>query len=107
MFLFAHVFADPGFPPGAVVDEANSSGITQANVRFEEFEDPLQDRRVASYCFTGLPPVRGGQVTTDVGDTFIPGFLRLEGSDSCGVRVIVNHLPGVFPGSDFFVLLYR
>jgi hypothetical protein len=108
MFLFAHIFPDPSPSQEPQVDEANSSGITQDNLRFEEFQDPLQERTVSSYCFTGLPPVRGGQVTTGVGDTFVPGFLTVNPeSESCGVRVFVNQSPGAIPGSDFFVLLYR
>ena len=50
-FLFATVFHD-GF-----VDEQASFRITSANVRVE------QGFNITRYCFSGLPPVSGGQVT--------------------------------------------
>lgn len=50
------------------VDASRSVGITQENVRIEESEaQDDQGMTVVSttYCFIGLPPVMGGQVTTD------------------------------------------
>ena len=50
--LFARVAAD------GIVDPANSQGITSGNVT-----KPLP---VGLYCFSGLPAIKGGQVTPEI-----------------------------------------
>lgn len=103
--LFAFVF------PGGTVDPAHSNGITDENVVYRDYESPPNPEVIfASYCFIGLPPVRGGQVTGGVGDKFGPyGLLELRPSDeTCPVRVILSDPPPdtISLPAGFHVLLY-
>jgi len=104
--LFAHVFRDG---ETVVVDEDQSSGITQENVRFEEFLTAAGAEPVSSYCFSDLPPVRGGQVTLGTGDSYFgPQVFLLVGTGTgdCRVRVIVNQSQFFADPHDFYLLLY-
>jgi hypothetical protein len=123
-FLFAHV--DPeGSPSGPVVDPNRSSGITRENVR-EEVEvlegaqspDPQGAPVITTtYCFIGLPPVIGGQVTMDgVGGFAAVVSPKLEinpADDGCPVRVSIHGFEQ-FPddhreppiAASFYILLY-
>ena len=70
--LFAHVKDD------GAVNTDRSVGITQKNV-FRDDIQVIDDRGrtlvSATYCFSGLPPVVGGQVTLD-GHPGFSGLLR-------------------------------
>ena len=58
--LFARVAAD------GTVDPANSQGVTSANVT-----KPLP---AGLYCFSGLPAIKGGQITPEI----VAGALQIE-----------------------------
>ena len=58
--LFARVAAD------GTIDPANSQGVTSGNVT-----KPLPG---GLYCFSGLPAIKGGQITPEIVD----GVLRIE-----------------------------
>jgi hypothetical protein len=49
--LYAHV------SPNGVIDVENSKGISQANITHPH---------TGLYCFSGLPVVKGGQITPDL-----------------------------------------
>jgi hypothetical protein len=80
--LFARVAAD------GTVDPANSQGVTSANVTKPSPAGGI-------YCFSGLPAIKGGQVTPEiVADGFFEfGLLGISNVDSlCS------------PGTQFFVV---
>lgn len=113
--LFAHVnlagHVDDGNPLSA-------SGITNENVRRVEKERELQDGRVVldiTYCFVGLPPAVGGQVTiTDGGSRGLASpRLNIDTQDpECPIMVTIVDELGVDPdelvrtGANFYILLY-
>lgn len=78
-FLFATVFSD------GTVNQAASNGITNENLRREENPD------VVRYCFFGLPPVVGGQVTFLAAGRspvrMIDLFVDPEGTGDCPILV--------------------
>jgi hypothetical protein len=94
--LSAHIFST-----GRVGVE--SSGITQENVRRVDVGDNL-----VLYCFSGLPPVVGGQVTLDglqsSGAGLTPHIAFLEAPD-CKIEVSIVGPNGSL-AYDFYVLLY-
>ena len=121
-FLFAHIHVDENAETS--VDPSRSVGITQENFRVDTevlegaaSPDPEGDSvLVTTYCFIGLPPVMGGQVTMD-GDAgyaaVVSPKLRLNDPDGCPVRISIHgfeqfpddHQEPPIPGS-FYVLLY-
>jgi hypothetical protein len=105
--LFAHVLSD------GTVERA--SGIAQKNVKLEERE-VLDDTGATlistSYCFIGLRPIEGGQVTVDghagPGGVITPS-LDLDTLDpACPIRVFFNDDSTEFasPATFFYILLY-
>jgi hypothetical protein len=77
-FLFAHVSAD-----GTV--DGLGGGITQANLDSIDIE-PGEEEGITNeweYCFTGLPPLSGGQVTIDGGKDAIAAITLETGNPDC------------------------
>lgn len=102
--LFARVAADGS------VDPANSQGVTSANVT-------KPPPAVGLYCFSGLPAIKGGQVTPEiVGNAFFEfgllGFGDAGGNCPPGTQFSVTTLSrndaGVlqFDTGPFFLHLY-
>jgi hypothetical protein len=102
--LFARVAAD------GTVDPANSKGVTSANVT-----KPLPD---GLFCFSGLPAIKGGQVTPEIvaQEFFESGLLGLGdalGNCPAGTQFFVTTLSrtdaGVlsFDSGPFFLHLYQ
>jgi len=111
-FLFARVF------PDGTVDPSYSLGITDENISSRLTTHPADlDLIFTSYCFSGLPPISGGQVAISpgVGDSYTGGFVDVpgvndadaEGETVCQARVIVIQ-DQVNAGDpvNFHVLLY-
>jgi hypothetical protein len=96
------------------VDASRSVGITQEHVRTEQREVPDDRGRIlvsTSYCFIGLPPVVGGQVTTDCHEgsgALVSPKLQMNPFDTeCPVRVSLqgrNQFAAI--ADSFFILLY-
>lgn len=81
-FLFAHVSAD------GTVDDLGG-GITQANLDSIDIE-PGEEEGITNeweYCFTGLPPLSGGQVTIDGGKDAIAAITLETGNPDCSPLV--------------------
>lgn len=105
--IFAHVLSD-----GTV--EEGTGGIAQENVRLEERQVPDDTGAIltsASYCFIGLPPVVGGQVTIDGHEGpggLISPSLQLNSFDTeCPIRVFFNNRSEfAAPAAFFYILLY-
>lgn len=106
--LFAHVFLT------GIVDDRVQGGITQDNLR--RVETPVGDGTLdIKYCFSGLPPVVGGQVTIVDGGSrglALPR-LDLETQDpECPIMVTIVDELGVDPDrlvrtqAEFHILLY-
>lgn len=105
--LFAHVRSD-----GTVA--GGTGGISQQNVRLEEFsvlDDTGATLISTTYCFIGLPPVEGAQVTIDghegPGGLISPSVQMNSFDTACPIRVFFNDrnefaAPAVF----FYILLY-
>jgi hypothetical protein len=94
--LSAHIFST------GRVDDSTPGGITQENVRRVDMAPG------AVYCFSGLPPVVGGQVTLDglqsSGVGLTPHITILPDPD-CNPQVFIVG-PNGFEAFDFHVLLY-
>ena len=105
--LFAHVF------PDGDVDEANSQGVTDANVSRSEIAAGV-------YCIAGIAGIRGAQVTvaqddrdgvTEVAEFgtsegwIDPGFCPV-GTDWVVNTEIIGQTTGQNPDSGFFIHLY-
>jgi hypothetical protein len=118
-FLFAHINAIQG-----TVDGSRSLGITQENLVVEkrllegaESPDPEGNPVVVkTFCFTGLPPIMGGQATMDGSGGYaavVSPKLELDTPDGCPVRVSI-HGSEQFPddhreppiAEPFYILLY-
>jgi hypothetical protein len=101
---FTHVF------PDGTIDKESSVGITQENVvRVERVND--DQSTTILYCFVGLPPAHGGQVTinTAQGSTFsLTPFLDVttEDPEACSQTVVIMDLDDETVESSFFLLLY-
>jgi hypothetical protein len=101
---FTHVF------PDGTIEEGSSVGITQENVvRVERVND--DESTTIFYCFVGLPPAHGGQVTinTAQGSTFsLTPFLDVttEDPEACSQTVVIMDLDDETVESSFFLLLY-
>jgi hypothetical protein len=97
--LSAHIFAS------GRVDHTTPGGITQENVRRVD----LGDGGVV-YCFSGLPPVVGGQVTLDglqsLGVGLTPHIALLLENPDCNPEVSIAGPNGQSQAFDFHVLLY-
>lgn len=106
--LSAHVNAD------GTIDQARLGGISQENVRLVETQVRDNKGRIlisTSYCFIGLPPVTGGQVTID--GHAGPGGLASPSLDldtldpECPIRVFINgRSQFAAPAAFFYILLY-
>lgn len=106
--LSAHVFAD------GTIDEERPGGISQENVRLVETQVPDNKGRIlvsTTYCFIGLPPVQGGQVTID--GHAGPGGLASPSLDldtldpECPIRLFINGRSQFAAQPAFFyILLY-
>jgi hypothetical protein len=90
--LSAHIFGT------GRVDDTTPGGITQENVR--RMDNPV------AYCFSGLPPVVGGQVTLD-GVVSAPAGVTpyISMTTDCNPEVLIAG-PNGFQAADFYVLLY-
>jgi hypothetical protein len=114
--LFAHVFSDGS------VEQGTPGGITQENVQrvdtdvqkeVDSDSDGIPDTVITvteiSYCFSGLPPLFGGNVTIDAGAVtpISPPYLQVNTENpACSPEVIViNEFAGYQPAS-FYILLY-
>lgn len=102
--LSAHVFGT------GRVDDSAPGGITQENVR-RATEINLRDGRVAIvYCFSGLPPVVGGQVTLDGLLSFGAGltpYIAITEDPDCNPEVTIAGTSQTGnEAAGFFVLLY-
>lgn len=96
------------------VDASRSVGITQENVLTQETQVPDdQGGTVVSttYCFIGLPPIMGGQVTTDgnegSGAVVSPKLQMNPFDQGCPIRVSLqgsNQFAAV--ADSFYILLY-
>jgi hypothetical protein len=97
--------------PIGTVDPEFSNGITTENVRYEDWPSPVNpDRVFASYCFIDLPPVRGGMVSSGIGDGFFPivtlNLTTHVHEPDCPVRVIKTQDRESFDAAGFNILLY-
>ena len=98
--LSAHVFST------GRVDTTTPGGITQENVR--RVDRQFTQGVAVIYCFSGLPPVVGGQVTLDglqlsgAGKT---AYLTLEVQD-CNPEVTIVGKNNIPEAADFHVLMY-
>jgi hypothetical protein len=116
--LFAHVFSDGS------VEQGTPGGITQENVRRVDTDvqkevdtdgDGIPDTvitvRESRYCFSGLPPLFGGNVTVDAG-SITPirfPFLQVNTEDpDCSPMVFMldESSDSAFNPASFYILLY-
>jgi hypothetical protein len=101
---FAHIL------PDGTVEKGSAIGITQENVvRVDRVND--DQSTTVLYCFVGLPPAHGGQVTinTSLGTTFtLTPFLDVttEDPEACSQTVVIKDLNDESVEASFFVLMY-
>lgn len=92
---------------GELVPEL-SRGISQENVRLDEFQVPANpDISLTSFCITGLPQVNGGQATISPDQGFVEDvFLQLNRFDeACPVRIISSQEAGNSTAT-YLILVY-
>ena len=95
---YVHVFSD------GTVDAARSVGVTQANV---VLDSPVVAAPF-SFCFTGLPLVKGGQVSVDYNDAPVNGTAQFGFANDVGCEsfVVVFDNAGNAVSGGFFLSLY-
>ena len=101
-FLFANVASS------GLVHEDVSNGITNENIRREE------GGNIVRYCFFGLPPVVGGQVTLLSGGFSAVRMIDLhvdpEGTGDCPILVQTSGVDAdgnlIAEAQSFYILLY-
>jgi hypothetical protein len=113
--LFAHVFGD------GTIEEGTPGGIFQENVRLvsaEVVEDgdangngiPGETLTDIKYCFSGLPPVSGGNVTVETGaiTPIVFPYLQITGDPECpiAVRVLDGFASDTSGYVNFYIVLY-
>jgi hypothetical protein len=114
--LHAHVFSDGS------VELGTPGGITQENVERIDTDverevdtdgdgipDTVTTVRESRYCFRGLPPLFGGNVTIDAGAVtpiYFP-YLRVNADDpNCSPVVTIADEFHAFNTASFYILLY-
>jgi hypothetical protein len=114
--LFAHVFSDGS------VEKGTPGGITQENVERvdtdveEEVDtdgdgipDTVQTVKEIRYCFRGLPPLFGGNVTIDSAPIVVVHFpylqVNTENPDCSPMVFVISEVSG-YEAASFYILLY-
>jgi hypothetical protein len=114
--LFAHIFSDGS------VEKGTPGGITQENVQRVDTDvqkevdsdgdgipDTVRTVRESRYCFSGLPPLFGGNVTIDAGAVtpiYFPYLQVNTDNPDCSPVVIIADESNAYNTASFYILLY-